>query len=34
MYEALLEVAEPAGVSEVFSPDEDLASVFKYLVAR
>ncbi|MGE0455152.1 MAG: ABC transporter ATP-binding protein [Vicinamibacteria bacterium] len=34
MYEALLEVADPAGVSEVFSPDEDLASVFKYLVAR
>ena len=34
MYQALLEVAEPAGVSEVISPDEDLASVFKYLVAR
>jgi len=28
------EVAMEAGVSEMFSPDEDLESVFRYLVAR
>jgi ABC-2 type transport system ATP-binding protein len=33
-YTALTEVAEEAGVYEVFSPDEDLESVFKYLLAR
>jgi ABC-2 type transport system ATP-binding protein len=33
-YDTLLEVAEPAGVAEMFSPDEDLASVFRYLVPR
>jgi ABC-2 type transport system ATP-binding protein len=33
-YTALLEAAEAAEVSEIFSPDEDLSSVFKYLVAR
>jgi ABC-2 type transport system ATP-binding protein len=33
-YGALLEVAESAGVAEMYSPDEDLASVFKYLVPR
>ncbi len=33
-YTALTEVAEEAGVHEVFSPDEDLESVFKYLLAR
>jgi ABC-2 type transport system ATP-binding protein len=33
-YRALPEAAIEAGVTEVFSPDEDLESVFKYLVAR
>jgi ABC-2 type transport system ATP-binding protein len=33
-YAALNEVASQAGVSEMFSPDEDLESVFRYLVAR
>jgi ABC-2 type transport system ATP-binding protein len=33
-YAALPEAAMRAGVSEVYSPDEDLESVFKYLVAR
>jgi ABC-2 type transport system ATP-binding protein len=33
-YGALLEVAESAGVREMYSPDEDLASVFKYLVPK
>jgi ABC-2 type transport system ATP-binding protein len=33
-YAALHEPAIRAGVSEMFSPDEGLESVFKYLVAR
>jgi ABC-2 type transport system ATP-binding protein len=33
-YGALPEVAVQAGVTEMYSPDEDLESVFKYLVAR
>jgi hypothetical protein len=33
-YSALAEPAIQAGVSEMYSPDEDLESVFKYLVAR
>lgn len=33
-YGALPEAAVEAGVSEMYSPDEDLESVFKYLVAR
>ncbi len=33
-YEALHEVAPEMGVSEMYSPDEDLESVFRYLVAR
>jgi ABC-2 type transport system ATP-binding protein len=33
-YGALHEVAVEAGVTEMFSPDEDLESVFRYLVAR
>ena len=33
-YAALPEPAIQAGVSEMYSPDEDLESVFKYLVAR
>ena len=33
-YGALLEVAETAGVREMYSPDEDLQSVFKYLVPK
>ncbi|MFI5184017.1 MAG: ABC transporter ATP-binding protein [Vicinamibacteria bacterium] len=33
-YAALHEVAVDAGVTEMFSPDEDLESVFRYLVAR
>ncbi len=33
-YGALHEAAIETGVSEVYSPDEDLESVFKYLVAR
>jgi ABC-2 type transport system ATP-binding protein len=34
LYARLPEVAVEAGVSEMFSPDEDLESVFRYLVAR
>jgi ABC-2 type transport system ATP-binding protein len=33
-YGALHEAAVEAGVTEMYSPDEDLESVFKYLVAR
>ena len=33
-YGSLPEAAVAAGVSEMYSPDEDLESVFKYLVAR
>jgi ABC-2 type transport system ATP-binding protein len=33
-YGALPEIAIEAGVSEMYSPDEDLESVFRYLVAR
>ena len=33
-YAALQEVAIDAGVAEMYSPDEDLESVFRYLVAR
>jgi ABC-2 type transport system ATP-binding protein len=33
-YGTLHDAALEAGVSEMFSPDEDLESVFKYLVAR
>ncbi len=33
-YRALPEAAIEAGVTEMYSPDEDLESVFKYLVAR
>jgi len=33
-YGALPELAIESGVSEMFSPDEDLASVFQYLVGR
>ena len=33
-YGALPEAAVQAGVTEMYSPDEDLESVFKYLVAR
>ena len=33
-YGALHEVAIEAGVTEMYSPDEDLESVFRYLVAR
>jgi ABC-2 type transport system ATP-binding protein len=34
LYGALPEIAAEAGVSEMYSPDEDLESVFRYLVAR
>jgi ABC-2 type transport system ATP-binding protein len=34
LYATLLEAAVDAGVSEMYSPDEDLESVFRYLVAR
>ena len=34
LYSALQEVAVDAGVTEMYSPDEDLESVFRYLVAR
>jgi ABC-2 type transport system ATP-binding protein len=34
LYSALLAAAVSAGVSEMYSPDEDLESVFRYLVAR
>jgi ABC-2 type transport system ATP-binding protein len=33
-YAALHEVAVDTGITEMFSPDEDLESVFRYLVAR
>ena len=33
-YGVLADHAIEAGVSEMYSPDEDLESVFKYLVAR
>ena len=33
-YRALPETAVQAGVTEMYSPDEDLESVFKYLVSR
>jgi len=33
-YGSLAEAAVEAGVTEMYSPDEDLESVFKYLVAR
>ena len=33
-YASLSEAAVAAGVSEMYSPDEDLESVFRYLVAR
>jgi ABC-2 type transport system ATP-binding protein len=33
-YGALLEIAESAGLEEMFAPDEDLGSVFHYLVPR
>jgi len=34
LYGALQEVAVTAGIGEMFSPDEDLEAVFRYLVAR
>jgi ABC-2 type transport system ATP-binding protein len=34
LYGTLQEAAVSSGVSEMYSPDEDLESVFKYLVAR
>jgi ABC-2 type transport system ATP-binding protein len=34
LYAALPEIAVGAGVSEMYSPDEDLESVFRYLVTR
>ncbi len=34
LYGALQQGAAEAGVSELYSPDEDLGSVFRYLVAR
>jgi ABC-2 type transport system ATP-binding protein len=33
-YSAVVDAAVEAGVSEMYSPDENLESVFKYLVAR
>ena len=33
-YGSLHEAAVTAGVTEMYSPDEDLESVFRYLVAR
>jgi hypothetical protein len=33
-YASVLEAAVDAGVSEMYSPDENLESVFRYLVAR
>jgi ABC-2 type transport system ATP-binding protein len=33
-YSSVVEAAVEAGVSEMYSPDENLESVFKYLVAR
>jgi ABC-2 type transport system ATP-binding protein len=33
-YSTVVDAAVDAGVSEMYSPDEDLESVFKYLVAR
>jgi hypothetical protein len=32
-YGSLAEAAEQAGVTEMYSPDENLESVFRYLVA-
>jgi ABC-2 type transport system ATP-binding protein len=34
LYGTLLDAAVESGVSEMYSPDEDLESVFRYLVAR
>ena len=34
LYGAVHGAAEQAGVSEMYSPDEDLESVFRYLVSR
>lgn len=34
LYGALQESAETVGIEEMFSPDEDLESVFRYLVSR
>jgi ABC-2 type transport system ATP-binding protein len=34
LYATLLDAAVDAGVTEMYSPDEDLESVFRYLVAR
>jgi hypothetical protein len=34
LYAALQDVAVDSGVSEMFSPDENLESVFRYLVER
>jgi hypothetical protein len=34
LYAALQDVAIETGVGEMFSPDEDLESVFRYLVDR
>jgi ABC-2 type transport system ATP-binding protein len=34
LYAALPGIAAEAGIEELFSPDEDLASVFQYLVER
>jgi ABC-2 type transport system ATP-binding protein len=34
LYATLLDAAVASGVSEMYSPDEDLESVFRYLVAR
>jgi ABC-2 type transport system ATP-binding protein len=34
LYGALADAAVATGVSEMYSPDEDLESVFRYLVAR
>jgi hypothetical protein len=33
-YASVHEAAVEAGVSEMYSPDENLESVFRYLVAR
>ena len=33
-YSSVVDAAVEAGVSEMYSPDENLESVFKYLVAR
>lgn len=34
LYGALQSAADSAGIAEMYSPDEDLGSVFRYLVAR